>query len=138
ARAYLDAKHPAKALPLLHASLAEQKRQLGDTNPRLAGVQATLALALLNAGEPAAAEPILRECLTIRFKEMPDHWLTFNTRSMLGGALLAQKKYKEAEPLLLQGYEGLKERHALLPVAARIRLTEALERLGEVDQSTTR
>ncbi len=27
---------------------------------------------------------------------------------MLGGALLGQKKYAEAEPLLLKGYEGMK------------------------------
>ncbi len=56
------------------------------------------------------AEPLLRECLAIREKALPDNWLTFNTRSMLGGLLLGQKKYEEAEPLLLAGYEGMKER----------------------------
>jgi hypothetical protein len=29
---------------------------------------------------------------------------------MLGGSLLGQKKYAEAEPLLLSGYEGVKQR----------------------------
>ena len=29
---------------------------------------------------------------------------------MLGASLLGQKKYTEAEPLLLSGYEGLKQR----------------------------
>ena len=40
----------------------------------------------------------------------PDTWTTFNTKSMLGGALLGQKKYAEAEPLLLKGYAGMKRR----------------------------
>ena len=31
---------------------------------------------------------------------------------MLGEALLEQKKYPEAEPLLLSGYEGMKQREA--------------------------
>jgi hypothetical protein len=42
-------------------------------------------------------------------------WLTFNTQSLLGGALLGQKKYAEAEPLLVKGYEGLKTREKTIP-----------------------
>ena len=37
----------------------------------------------------------------------PDVWTTFNTQSLLGGAP-GQKKFAEAEPLLLAGYEGMK------------------------------
>ena len=46
---------------------------------------------------PAArpeAEPFLRECLAIREKTQADDWKTFNTRSLLGGSLLGQKKYE--------------------------------------------
>ena len=43
-------------------------------------------------------------------KALPDDWRTFNARSLLGGSLLGQKKYAEAEPLLLSGYEGMKQR----------------------------
>jgi hypothetical protein len=38
---------------------------------------------------------------------------------LLGGALLGQRRYAEAEPLLLQGYEGLKQRAATLPPQVR-------------------
>ena len=48
---------------------------------------------------------------------------------MLGGALTSQKKFQEAEPLLLQGYEGMKQCEARIPSASRIRLVEALQRL---------
>jgi hypothetical protein len=70
---------------------------------------------------------VLRECLAIRRKLMPEHWLFFNTQSMLGGSLLGQHMYAEAEPLLLAGYEGMKTRQAI-----PIRLTEALERLAQL------
>jgi hypothetical protein len=36
----------------------------------------------------------------------PDAWQTHNTKSMLGGARLGQKKYADTEPLLVAGYEG--------------------------------
>ena len=35
--------------------------------------------------------------------------------SLLGGALLGQKKYADAEPLLLPGYEGMKQRETTIP-----------------------
>jgi hypothetical protein len=69
-------------------------------------------------------------------KRSPDAWTTFNTRSMLGGALLGQKKYADAEPLLLQGYEGMKERETKIPAQGKIRLTEALERLVQLYEAT--
>ena len=77
----------------------------------------------------ADAEPVLRECLAIREKFQPDEWSTFNARSMLGGSLLGQKKYAQAEPLLLSGYEGMKAREAKIPAQGKPRLAEAGERV---------
>ena len=57
---------------------------------------------------------------------------TFHTKSLLGGSLLGQKNYSDAEPLLLAGYEGMKEREAKIPPQGKIRLTEALERLVQL------
>src|SRR5262249_51980171 len=79
------------------------------------------------------AEPLLRECLASRVNQRPDDWTTFYTRSLLGGALLGQKKFTEAEPLLLQGYEGMKQREARIPAPSRTAdVTEALERLAQL------
>jgi hypothetical protein len=77
-------------------------------------------------------EALLRadaEGLAIREKTEPDAWKTFNTRSLLGGALLGRKKLGEAEPLLLDGYRGMKEREASIPPPGATRIPEALERL---------
>jgi hypothetical protein len=45
--------------------------------------------------------------------------------SLLGGALLDQGRYAEAEPLIVQGYEGMKAREARIFVPERRRLLEA-------------
>jgi tetratricopeptide (TPR) repeat protein len=126
---YLAMDRPDKALPLLTEYLAGQRKRLGEDDLRFAGGLASVGDDLLKHGQDAAAEKVLRECLTIRTKKQPDDWRTFNTRSMLGGALVGQKKYAEAEPLLLQGYEGMKQREAAIPPEVRrIRLIEALGR----------
>ena len=43
--------------------------------------------------------------------------------------MLGQKKYSEAEPPLLGGYEGMKQREARIPPQSKVHLREALERL---------
>jgi eukaryotic-like serine/threonine-protein kinase len=57
---------------------------------------------------------------------------------MLGEALLGQKKYADAEPLLLAGYEGLKQREKTIPPPGKVRLPEALDRLIELYTATNR
>jgi hypothetical protein len=57
---------------------------------------------------------------------------------MLGGALLGQKKYQDAEPLLLAGYKGMKQRQDKIPPEAKMRLTEAVERLVQLYEKTDR
>jgi len=55
---------------------------------------------------------------------------------MLGGALLGQKKYADAEPLLVAGYEGMKQHEATIPPQRKDRLPEALERLVQLYEAT--
>jgi hypothetical protein len=87
---------------------------------------------LLDIQEYAEAELTLRQCLAIREKMIPEDWRRYNAVSMLGGALLGQKKYAEAEPLLLQGYEGMKKRESQIPLSGSTRLPEAAERLVQL------
>jgi hypothetical protein len=88
----------------------------------------------------AEAEPLLRESLAIREKTQPNDWSTFNSQSMLGGSLLGQKKYAEAEPLLLKGYEGLKQREKTIPPygGGILRIPQALDRLSELYTATNK
>lgn len=45
---------------------------------------------------------------------------------------MSQGKFADAEPLLLSGYEGMKQREAKIPEPAKARLVEALDRLVEL------
>ena len=128
---YLDAGKPEVALPMVTETLVKIRRGFPADSPQLAGILAKWSSSLLGARAYLEAEPVLRECLAIREKTQPDAWTTFNTHSQLGGALLGQKKYADAEPLLLKGYEGLKAREATLPEQGKIRTPEALDRLIE-------
>ena len=84
---------------------------------------------LLAENKARDAELKLRECLAIREKTEPDAWTTFDTKSLLGEALAKQKKFDEAEPLLLAGYEGLKEHIDSIPDRDKGRVSKARERL---------
>jgi hypothetical protein len=89
--------------------LAAGKDRYGAESPGYAVLLAALGQNLLQQKKWADAEAPLRACLTIREAKAPTDWRTFYTRSLIGTALLGQKKYAEAEPLFLESYEGLKK-----------------------------
>jgi serine/threonine-protein kinase len=65
-------------------------------------------LILNRTGHTDEGEKILREALGLREANLPpDHFMTALTRAALGESLTAQKKYSDAEPLLLASYQSL-------------------------------
>jgi tetratricopeptide (TPR) repeat protein len=128
----------ARAETLYRTLQAESREQNGPTSEATTRVLAELARCLLVARKPAEAERIARECLTIRVKQQPDAWRTFGTQSLLGGALLGQQKYADAEPLLVKGYQGMQEREAKIPPLFKPRLREAVEWLIQLYEATDR
>jgi serine/threonine protein kinase len=129
AMAYQHAGEYGRAEPLMRRVVAFDEKARGPEHPRVAGDLDGLAICLMKQGKHLDAEPILGRSLAIRRKAQPDGWATFITRSLLGGSLLGQKKYAEAEPLLLEGYQGLKAREATIPPGAKAQLASAAERL---------
>jgi eukaryotic-like serine/threonine-protein kinase len=98
---------------------------------------------LLRQTEHAKAEPFLRESLAIREQHLGDDWRRFNALSMLGEALLGQQKFAEAEPKVIEGYQGLKTREPRIPATRPNRLAEAATRIvklyeawGKLDKAT--
>jgi serine/threonine protein kinase/tetratricopeptide (TPR) repeat protein len=134
--AYLQAKQPEKALPLLKEYLAVRQEQWGDADPRYAEKLAEFGEELVDNGQFADAEPMLRQSLQIILKTQPDAWSTFSTKALLGGSLLGQKKFKEAEPLLKEAYEGMKQREKMASSGERLQLTDTLERLVQLYVAT--
>jgi tetratricopeptide (TPR) repeat protein len=133
--AYLRTGDVKRSRTFLQELLAEARKMFPKDDPQLAAELAALGHALLQGNAFAEAEPLIRESLAIRTKVKPDHWTTFSTRSMLGAALLGQKKDAEAEPLLVSGYEGMRQREATIP-QGNDRMTEALERLVQLYEAT--
>jgi len=54
------------------------------------------------------------------------------------GSLLGQGKSREAEPLLLAGFNGMEEGSAKIPASGKRRLREAAERLVKLYEQTDR
>jgi hypothetical protein len=120
----------AKSEPLYREFVEEAYRHVGADHRQTAPSLAMLGANLLDQKKYAAAERVLRQCLAIRVRTEPEAWTTFNARSLLGAALLGRQRYAQAEPLLLAGYEGMKQRSATAPEPWRsLRLSQALERL---------
>jgi serine/threonine protein kinase len=139
-KVYAEARQGEKAASTLVAFVDGSRKRASKRSRWFAGLLAQVSHDLLGCGQGAAAEPLLRECLAIREKTQPDGWTTFNTQSMLGWALLGQKKYAAAEPLLLKGYEGMKTREKTIPQqrGGELRIPEALDRLIELYSATNR
>jgi eukaryotic-like serine/threonine-protein kinase len=135
---YVRLGQTEKAAKLAREVLAEARASWPTGSPQLAVLLAQMAFIFLNDKSWTDAEPILRDCLAIREKIEPDAWTTFNTKSMLGAALLGQKKYADAEPLLRAGYDGLKSRADKIPLQGKIRLAEALDRLIALAEATNK
>jgi len=141
AKVYQEDGNPAGALLLLEAkTLAAEKAASGQSltmqvRSKLANQQDQVGEASLNLKKYPEAETWLRKSLANFEITIPDTWGVFDTRSMLGAALAGQKKYQEAEPLLLAGYKGLKERKMTVP-AAKKALVPALDRLVQFYEAT--
>jgi serine/threonine protein kinase/tetratricopeptide (TPR) repeat protein len=113
-------------------ALAGRQQRLGPDAPDVAGTLADLGLTNLHQKKYVLAEGHARECVRILNNVAPDSWELFGAYSLLGGSLLGQQQYAAAEPLLLQGYQGMVQRKDSVPADEAVRLTEAVDRLVEL------
>ena len=70
----------------------------------------------------AEAEPLARQAMTYLRDKQPENWQTYRAEAVLGASLVGQKKYEEAEPLLIDGYRGMMNRQQRLTAADRYHL----------------
>ena len=118
------------------------RKALGEDHPSLGACHYGLSQTLLSEKKYAEAETAVRAALAFYEKRMPDDLLRFELTGLLGSALLGQKKFANAEPLLTTGYEGIKARFDKTPeadgarLAVTIRVVEAVDRLVELYGAT--
>jgi eukaryotic-like serine/threonine-protein kinase len=102
-----DEGKPAEAEPIYREALAIDRRNRPAGDPRLAFALTGLGWVLTDLDRPAEAEPLLREAVAIREKQPPGDWRLPYSRMLLGSALAGQKKFREAEPLAVNGYTAM-------------------------------
>lgn len=86
---------------------------------------------LLYIGAWEDAEPILKETVEIMMRLKPDHHETFDRQSTYGECLTKLKRFDEAEPWLVKGYDGLKKLEGNLPARWEGKLSYATDRFVE-------
>src|SRR5258706_16079048 len=82
----------------------------------------------LDQARYAEAEAMLRGCLDIQKQTMPSDYRRYLTESLLGASLAGNHKYVEAEPLLVGGYEGMKQNAAAVSDLNR----QKMKKVGEL------
>jgi len=103
------------------------RHNFGSESPDTINAAADLALAYQSQGKFTESQPLAHEAVEFYQKKQPDDWQGFRAKTLLGASLAGQKKYAEAEPLLLQGYRGMVARKDRIAVPDRYHLDRAHE-----------
>src|SRR5262249_13407526 len=106
-------------------AFAGRRHTLGAEHPDTLASESELALALQSQGKFPESESLARETGELEHKAQPNDWLQFLAESLLGASLAEQKKYAEAEPLLLAGYQGMMARKEQIALPERYHLAIA-------------
>jgi len=97
-------------------------------------------LILAKTGQPQEGETILREAGKIRTESLPkEHYWVAQANSALGECLTIEKRYNEAEPLLLESYETLKSSQGASNPRTQIALRRVValyENWGKLETAT--
>jgi tetratricopeptide (TPR) repeat protein/tRNA A-37 threonylcarbamoyl transferase component Bud32 len=125
----------SEAEGLLRDTLDRRRKTEKSDSPLLAGDLAQLGRNLLMQSRYAEAESLLRECLVICEKASAEDSKRYDAMSLLGESLAGQGRYVQAEPMVVPGYEGMKERQSRITVPDQFRLREAAERVVRLYQA---
>jgi serine/threonine protein kinase/tetratricopeptide (TPR) repeat protein len=121
-----------RAEALLREVLTARRTASESQHPQVGLTLSAIGLCLVAQEKWAEAEPFVREALAILSARPRDDWTRYEAQVRLGYALLGQRKYIEAESMLLDGYEGLKGQESRIPAPSKPRLIEAASKLGDL------
>jgi non-specific serine/threonine protein kinase/serine/threonine-protein kinase len=119
----------AEAEAMLQDAVSGLRESAGPGHPSTLGALESLGFACLRQGKYLDAEPALREALAGREKATPKAWRRFNAESLFGGSLAGQRRFGDAEPLIVGGYEGMRQQAGSIPAYFREELTKAGQRV---------
>jgi TolA-binding protein len=97
---------------LYRTAIEQLTRTLGP-HPRLATAQLGLSKLLVGRGNAVEAEPLLREALRVFIASYPPGDVRIaDTRRTLGQSLVAQRRFREAEDVLVTSYRAIEKQPA--------------------------
>lgn len=117
----------AEADPLFTRVIGVRQRVLGPRNSVTLDAVANLGELRVDEARYPEAEATLRSCLDIQKQTMPSDYRRYWTQTLLGASLAGEQKYEEAEPLLVGGYDGMKQNAASVSDLSRQKLQKAGE-----------
>jgi serine/threonine protein kinase len=133
ARALLSARQVPEAIPVLQEAYDVAVRRLGKNDWTVANIMKSQCEALLMQGNLRAAEAKVREAIPIFLEKQGERGYTYlGAEAELGTVLVQEKRFAEAEPLLLTFYKLATEREK--PDAAD-RLVILYEAWGKLDKA---
>jgi non-specific serine/threonine protein kinase/serine/threonine-protein kinase len=132
ARIYETEGAYSKAESLLRDAEASADRVYGSSHADAILAKQLLGADLLRQRRCEEAAGYLEEANRRWQKSSSESWHRFETQSLLGAALACEHKYSEAEPLLLSGYQGLKQSESKMRVDQQITVKEAANRLASL------
>ncbi|MDO8539602.1 MAG: hypothetical protein Q7S40_04115 [Opitutaceae bacterium] len=123
---------PEEAEPLERRILELTRTEYGEEGEEFAQRGANLAVTLVRVGKHAEAESLTRQVLRLREKIAANAIQIANMKAALGWALAGLARHMEAEPLLLAGYDVLKDS------TLRPRIRETAQALADLYEATER
>ncbi len=130
----------AEAQAEAEKALSIQQKHMSPDNYYVFGTTwGTLGTAMTKQNKPREGEPFLRRALDALRKTYPaDHWGISLGESRLGECLAAQRRFAEAEPLLLRAYENIKTKlgeNNFMTVEAAERIVKLYEDWAQPDKA---
>jgi serine/threonine-protein kinase len=97
-----------RAVECAREILSWRAHSIPETHSVINSTLLMLARCNLVMNQPAEAEMLIRECLSLRHETLPSgHWLIATAEGYLAESLLQMKRFDEAAPLLQKSYETL-------------------------------
>ena len=124
---------------LLQESLATQRKLLGNDHPAVAISLEQLAGVRRDQGKLEEAETLVKECLDIREKRIPDDWSHIRRPECLGGGSAGAQEVRRGRAVAdLRLQRPPKSARPGFPPPVSVSLKEAVERLVRLYEETAR
>jgi tetratricopeptide (TPR) repeat protein len=124
---YREQGNYAQAEPLYFKILESFRRTKGQEHPETLETARLAGLLLVLMQKYTDAETLLRTSAEGYRKTNPNVWNGYSAQSLYGAALAGEKRYADAEALLISGFEGMAARKAKIRAHDR----PTLEQVGQ-------